>query len=65
MSWLGKDTIAANKIDAITNLVAEIAACADEIDVVAHGGLILRSPDGSRWRVKVDNAGALSTEKII
>lgn len=27
-------------------------------------GLILTSPDGSRWRVTVDNAGALSTTSI-
>lgn len=38
-----------------------------EIDVeflLSTVGIILRSPDGTRYRVKVSNAGALSTEVV-
>lgn len=37
----------------------------DDLEIVAPDkGIILRSPDGSRWRITVDNKGALSTKKL-
>lgn len=32
-----------------------------DVELVKVGGLILTAPDAGRWRVSVDNAGALST----
>ena len=33
-----------------------------DVELEAGASVVLRSPDGTRWRIKVDNAGALSTE---
>jgi hypothetical protein len=35
-----------------------------DVELARGERLILRSPDGSRWSVTVDNAGALSTTAV-
>lgn len=61
----GLDTF--EKANAIFNLVEQgvLRVAGADLEVEASGaGLILRSPDQTRWRVTVDNAGALSTTSI-
>jgi hypothetical protein len=37
----------------------------DDFEITSNtSGVILRSPDGSRWRIRVDNSGNLSTKKL-
>jgi hypothetical protein len=33
-------------------------------DIVATAGVILKSPNGTKYRLKVDDAGSLSTEVV-
>lgn len=55
------------KAQAIANLIEAGSLNAGAADLETEGsghGLILESPDGSRWRVTVDNSGVLSTAEI-
>jgi len=36
----------------------------DTKENVYHDGLCTRSPNGTLWRIKVDDAGSLSTEQV-
>lgn len=45
-----------------TSGVNSIFEVTGDIEVIAVGdGFILKSPDGTRWKIEVDNAGAIST----
>ena len=38
----------------------------DDIEITdKKRGFVLRSPNGKRWRIRVDNDGNLYTEKLI
>lgn len=66
VSTLADTLTAAQKAQAIANLL-ESSALTVPGDLETTGssnGLILESPDGSRFRVTVNNAGALSTASI-
>ena len=66
VSTLADTLTAAQKAQAISNLL-ESSALTVPGDLETTGssnGLILESPDGSRFRVTVNNAGALSTASI-
>lgn len=55
------------KANAISNLIEQgvFRVAGADLEVEASGaGLILRSPDQTRWRVTVDNAGTLSTTSL-
>jgi hypothetical protein len=67
VSTLPDTLTGSQKIQAIANLmqVGTFTVIGDlEAGDDGTTGLILHSPDGSRWRVTVDNAGALSTNSI-
>ena len=42
----------------------EIARALNQVVDQVNQGLILESPDGSRWRLEVDNSGVLSTSAL-
>ena len=51
--------------DLKTKGVGTVRANGTDLEVIASGnGLVLRSPDSNRWRVKVSNAGVLSVTLI-
>lgn len=80
IGWIGgagNDTFAAaGRVQIIGQLVASggsgtpstayaLKAGAEDIEITdATKGLILKSPDGSRWRVTIDNAGTLVRTKL-
>jgi hypothetical protein len=50
----------------ITATAGNITATAGDFEAVSNSsGIILKSPDGTRWRVQVDNDGALTTTEIV
>ncbi|QED11500.1 hydrolase [Arthrobacter phage Qui] len=49
---------------ASTTEVSKINANGEYENLVAGNGLVLKSPDGSRFRLTVDNDGALTTTKL-
>ena len=80
IGWIGgtgNDTFAATgRVQIIGQLVSSggsgtpstayaLKAGAEDIEITdATKGIILRSPDGSRWRVTIDNAGTLVRTKL-
>jgi hypothetical protein len=67
VSTLADTLTTGQKAQAIANLIEAGSLNAGDADLETEGsghGLILESPDGSRWRVTVDNSGVLSTASI-
>jgi hypothetical protein len=67
VSTLADTLTTGQKAQAIANLIEAGSLNAGAADLETEGsghGLILESPDGSRWRVTVDNYGVLSTASI-
>lgn len=51
--------------DTATTSTAQVAVGPRDIEVQdAAKGVVLKSPDGSRWRIKIDNAGVISGTKL-
>ena len=51
--------------DTATTSTAQVAIGARDLEVQDAGkGVVLKSPDGSRWRIKIDNAGVISGTKL-
>ena len=51
-------------IAALTNAVAGCFHKGEDVELARGERLILHSPDGARWAVSVDNAGAIGTTAL-
>jgi len=52
--------------DVTTTAAGQVAVGARDVEVQdATKGLVLRSPDGSRWRATINNAGVTAWTKIV
>ena len=51
--------------DVTTTALAQVAIGARDLEVQdATKGLVLKSPDGSRWRATISNLGAVTWTKL-
>ena len=51
-------------VAALANAVAGCFHKGEDVELARGERLILRSPNGARWAVKVDNAGAMGTTAL-
>ena len=49
----------------VTTATSQVAVGARDVEIQhANNGVVLKSPDGSRWRMKIDDTGAVTTTKL-
>ena len=46
------------------SLKADPSSTTDDVVVVSKDYIEVTSPDGSKWQIKVDNAGAITATKV-
>lgn len=57
-------SVTSNKLDNNINIIGDLSAGGDIEATLNTKGVILRSPNNSRWRITVSNAGTLSATAI-